>query len=72
MVSSRALYEYSLVTQTRGIVGISADENYVSLLLTERGVVYEFRLAAQNEEDFGEEAAAEIRTPDGSKYLKRQ
>ena len=55
--------DYLLKTKSRGIVG-----NHVSLLLTERGVVYEFHLTAQNEEDYGEEVVAEIRTPDGSKY----
>jgi len=36
------------------------------MLLTERGVTYEFRVSALNSVDYGEEAVGTIRTPDGS------
>jgi len=39
----------------------------IVVLFSDRGVVYEFRLAAQNEVDYGEEAVLTIQTPDGSK-----
>ena len=37
----------------------------------DRGVMYEFRISAQNAVDFGEEAVKIIKTPDGSEWLGR-
>lgn len=42
------------------------DDNAVALC-SERGVEYEFRVAAKNVVDYGEAAVETIRTPDGSK-----
>lgn len=38
------------------------------LVLSERGVDYEFRVSARNSVDFGEPATEIYRTPDGRQY----
>lgn len=47
-------------------------DNCLFLFFTEMGATYEFRIAAKNAVDFGEQAVETIRTPDGSELLNLQ
>ena len=40
---------------------------YFAMFFTEQGSIYEFRVLAKNENDYGVRAVVELETPDGGK-----
>ena len=40
-----------------------------NFMFTEKGALYEFRIAAKNDVDYGEEGVERIWTPDGSEWF---
>ena len=52
-----------------GVEGVNAVMRCALLLLSERGVMYEFRLTAKNGVDYGVQASASLLTTDGSESM---